>query len=224
MTGPTRRELRTGAVPAVAAPPPAASSGAPVAPEVARWLAVPVVAGARVVVAGVAGGVGTTTVAVLLHRALGGALLDHAGGQVQARAGGGGRVVDPAFVVHDAGPHALTQDVDLLAEAAAAVVVCGGHVHGLARAGAALAALRAAHPDAHRRAVVVPVGGRAGARSLTAAARGVPALADVAVAPVRRWHELTGPGPVPAGSRADADARALAAHVVRAARWASVVG
>jgi hypothetical protein len=80
-------------------------------------------AGVRVVVAGTAGGVGTTTVAALLFdgmraRPLGAPqLLDHAGGDVGSRLPNGDEVsaVDPLVRLQDGGRHAARIGLDVLA-------------------------------------------------------------------------------------------------------------
>jgi MinD-like ATPase involved in chromosome partitioning or flagellar assembly len=85
----------------------------------------------RVVVAGVAGGVGTTTVTALLFTTLSGdsspRLVDHSGGDLGARLTGGddaGRV-DRSLSLHDLGAHADGALIDLLAEPDVFGVVVG---------------------------------------------------------------------------------------------------
>ena len=83
----------------------------------------------RVVVAGTAGGVGTTTVASLLFARLSGdplssessgapGLLDHSGGDLGLRLpeGDDAASVDRNLAIHDLGPHALDEAVAMLAE------------------------------------------------------------------------------------------------------------
>lgn len=78
----------------------------------------------RIVVAGTAGGVGTTTVAALLFEALRRAsttgapvLYDHSGGDLGLRLPNGDDVsaLDDTVAVHDAGAHALRGGIDALA-------------------------------------------------------------------------------------------------------------
>lgn len=204
------------------------------APETARWLAVPVTPGSRVTVAGVAGGVGTTTVAALLARVLDGVggcrLEDHGGGRVAAVAalpgvppggGPGGRAGrETGFVVRDAGPHALTPDADLLAHADAVVVVCRTDALGLAAAAGALDLLAAGRAGARERAVVAAVGRRAARDVLRDAADH--GLGDVAVTVLRSRHDVSSGLRLRERTSADPDARALAALVVRALRRTSV--
>ncbi|WP_456845863.1 hypothetical protein [Cellulomonas sp. P5_C6] len=193
------------------------------APEAHRWLTGPVPDGTRVVVAGVAGGVGTTTVAALVWRALDAAapgrcgLLDHSGGTLHARAASsrtGGQVV-----VHDLGPHALAADSPALEDpSAVVVVVCASHSAGLAAATRALEALAPRSPGLDRRALVVPVA----VSGPGLAAREHPA--NVLALP--RSRALAAGGVLPAPDR---DARAtraagvVAAEVVRRARWVATL-
>lgn len=76
--------------------------------------------GHRIVLAGVGGGVGTTTVAALLFSEFGAdrapSLVDHSAGDLGARLTGGDDVVgvDPALALHDLGPHANGELLDLV--------------------------------------------------------------------------------------------------------------
>jgi hypothetical protein len=87
----------------------------------------------HVIIAGTAGGVGTTTVAALLFAAMsvdrGGApqLLDHSGGVLGLRLPEGDEAVaiDPSVVLHDLGPHALVEGVNRLADQLSVLVVVG---------------------------------------------------------------------------------------------------
>lgn len=202
------------------------------APETARWLAVPVTAGSRVTVAGVAGGVGTTTVAALLARVLDGVggcrVEDHGGGRVAAVAalpgtGPGGRAAgtqEAGLVVRDAGPHALTPDADLLSQTDALVVVCRADPLGLSAAETAVDLLTAGRPGARGRVVVAVVGRRAARDVLRDAADA--GLGDVAVTVLRSRHDVSSGLRLRERTSADPDARALAALVVRTLRRASV--
>lgn len=81
-------------------------------------------AAVRVVVAGTAGGVGTTTAAAMVFDGLRAsasgapALHDHSGGDLGERLANGDEVarVDPLVAVHDLGAHALGPGVDVLAD------------------------------------------------------------------------------------------------------------
>lgn len=120
----------------------------------------------RVVVAGVAGGVGTTTVTALLFSALSGptgpALSDHSGGELGARLTAGDEVVevDETLTLHDLGPHADTALLDLLAQPAVfGVVVVAATPSGFAAAHRLLGSIRSRHGSpGMRRSFVVAVG------------------------------------------------------------------
>ncbi|WIA98714.1 hypothetical protein [Curtobacterium sp. MCBA15_012] len=98
----------------------------------------------RIVVAGTAGGVGTTTVAALLFEALRRAstvgapvLYDHSGGDLGLRLPNGDDVsaVDDTVAVHDAGPHAMRGGLDALTSPSdLLVVVAPANAVGLADA------------------------------------------------------------------------------------------
>lgn len=104
----------------------------------------------RIVVAGTAGGVGTTTVAALLFEALRRAsvvgapvLYDHSGGDLGLRLPNGDDVsaVEDTVAVHDVGAHALRGGVDALGSPAdVLVVVTPATVAGLADAARVLGA------------------------------------------------------------------------------------
>lgn len=119
----------------------------------------------RVLVAGVAGGVGTTTVAALLWGGFGRLsapeLRDHAGGELGARLSGGDEVteVDRTIVVHDVGPHAAL-GVDQLSEAGTLLVaVVSLTPVGLEAADALLAEVRERFgPNGLSRTLVVAAG------------------------------------------------------------------
>lgn len=211
------------------------------APETERWLTTPVRPGTPVVVAGVAGGVGTTTVAALLWTALHAArpgrvgMLDRSGGSFATLVGeGAGAVADGSadLVVQDLGPHALTPGAEALDPAGrVVVVVCGAHRDGLRSAAEALRGLAArTGQDATRRTVVVPVaavGRTRGSVPLLAQAR--EAGLGGAVVPLRRDRTLAARGVLPAaddvrGLLPHREATALAAEVMRCARWVAAVG
>ena len=191
------------------------------APEARRWLTGPVPDGTRVVVAGVAGGVGTTTVAALIWRLLGDrcGLRDHSGGSLSARTGA--TVSDGPVVVHDLGPHALAGESAALEDPGAVVVlVCASTASGLAAAVRAFDALEPRSPGLHDRALIVtvPVSGPGlGAVEL----RG-----PVPVLGLPRSRALAAGGVLPP---ADRDVRAtraagvIGAEVVRRARWVSTL-
>lgn len=181
------------------------------APEAGRWLATPVREGTPVVVSGVAGGVGATTVTRLLE-----ALLLEAG-----RAGD----LEVRDVGRD-GPATGAAD----APGTVVVLVCGATRAGVAAAAEVLAALamRTGDGTVPARSVVaaVPVAGRGGAPTdLLAAVRSRQPGAELVVLP--RSRALAAGGRLPTAAEDPAvDGRgvALLAAVVRAARWVSVRG
>ncbi|WP_421742483.1 hypothetical protein [Cellulomonas sp.] len=192
------------------------------APEAHRWLTGPVPDGTRVVVAGVAGGVGTTTVAALVGRMLDGrcALLDHSGGRLHARAGSTSS--RGPVVVHDLGPHALAGESPALEDPGAVIVlVCASHTAGLAAAVRAFETLEPRSPGLHGRALIVPVavsGPGLGARELTG---------PVPVLGLPRSRALAAGGvlpPLDRDLRATRAAGVIGAEVVRRARWVATVG
>lgn len=109
----------------------------------------------RLVVAGTAGGVGTTTVAALAFEALRRAstvgapvLYDHSGGDLGLRLPNGDDVsaIDDSVAVHDVGAHALRGGVEALASPwDLLVVVTASTVLGLEDADAVLGAAAARH-------------------------------------------------------------------------------
>ena len=206
------------------------------APEARRWLTGPIPAGTRVVVAGVAGGVGTTTVAALLARTLGATITDHSGGSLAARAGvaeDGGSLAARAgvaeaagslagrvgvaeagdVVVHDLGPHAGASSGSALEDPdVVVVIVCASHARGLAAARDAVAALSPRTVALEQRTILVPVA-VSGSRH--------PAKAPDAIR-IPRSRALAAGGPLPTPERDLRITRAagvLAAEVVRRARW-----
>ena len=171
----------------------------------------PVRAGTRVGVVGVAGGVGTSTVAALLGWAF---AAHRPGGSADAGRGGGPLPGGPDLSlrdlgvhdlgVHDLGPNAPSADV--------LVLVCGAHAPGLA---AARDALRG------RPAVVVPVAvaGRTepGARLVAHAA----ALGwDAVVIPIGRSRALAAGCALPGPELAPGPYRAAVAVAVEVVRFA----
>ncbi len=120
----------------------------------------------RVLVAGVAGGVGTTTVTALLFSELsartGPALVDRSGGDLGARLAGGDEVpaLDDGLVLHDLGPHARTVLVDSLgATDVFGVIVASTTPAGFAAATRTLVDIRERHGVAGiRRTLVAAVG------------------------------------------------------------------
>lgn len=186
-------------------------TGVLAAPEALRWLRTPVREGTPVVVAGVAGGVGASTVARLL-----GALVDEAG-----RAGD--------LEVRDVGSEApATGAAD--EPGAVVVVVCGATRAGATAAADALAVLasRTGEGSVLARAVVaaVPVTGRGAAPAdLLAILRSRQPGAELVVLP--RSRALAAAGRLPTAAEDPAvhgRGVALLAAVVRAARWVSVRG
>jgi MinD-like ATPase involved in chromosome partitioning or flagellar assembly len=123
-----------------------------------------------VVVAGTAGGVGTTTVAALIALvapAVG--LLDHTSGQLVARGAPRDPLATSALVVHDLGAHALGRGAAALtAPDAIAVIVTAATPAGIADAAASLDALGPAARTANL--VVVESFGR---HDVSGAVRGV---------------------------------------------------
>ncbi|WP_225752723.1 hypothetical protein [Actinotalea sp. Marseille-Q4924] len=179
------------------------------APEAARWLRTPVREGTGVAVVGVAGGVGVTTVTALLAVVL----------REWER--------DGDLVVRDVGrdgiPAGAADGPDVVV-----VVVCGATRAGIAAADDALGDLVTRTGDAHAagRAVVVavPVAGRGTAPAdLLAGLRAVRPGTALVVLP--RSRALAAGGRLPTSAEDPAvhgRAAALAAEVVRAARWVSI--
>jgi hypothetical protein len=127
----------------------------------------------RVVVAGTAGGVGTTTVAALLFARLSGdplsnessgapQLLDHSGGDLGPRLpeGDDSASLDRNLAIHDLGPHALGEAVALLSDPGVILVmVTASTPGGLAVAERALGQIRDVHASSGvQRTLVVAVG------------------------------------------------------------------
>jgi MinD-like ATPase involved in chromosome partitioning or flagellar assembly len=124
------------------------------------------VSGRRVVVAGVSGGVGTTTVAALLFTKLSDRsvprLVDHTGGDLGARLTGGDDAgqVDASLTLHDLGPHADGALIDLLADPDVfGVVVAPTTSAGTADARRVLEAVRERHGSGGLRRVLVVIVG-----------------------------------------------------------------
>ncbi|PJJ65698.1 hypothetical protein [Compostimonas suwonensis] len=175
----------------------------------------------RIVVAGTAGGVGTTTVAALLvsEFALGGApaILDHSDGALaerlpatvrDARGLGAG-----ALAIHDLGAFASGEGAAaLVAPGAIPVIVTAATPLGCALAERAIAGLRTAAGDAApRRLFVVPVAVH-GRHDIGAALKQLSATHGARIpAVLPRDHSLAAGGPV-IGARLDAStARAISA-------------
>lgn len=122
--------------------------------------------GRTVVVAGVAGGVGTTTVTALLFTQLSGAsvprLVDHSGGDLGSRLTGGDDAssVDRDLTLHDLGAHADGALLDLLDDPSVfGVVVAPTTPVGFADAQRVLARIRGRHGvGGLRRVMLVIVG------------------------------------------------------------------
>ncbi|MBA8793635.1 hypothetical protein FHX74_001240 [Friedmanniella endophytica] len=111
----------------------------------------------RWLVAGTAGGVGTTTVTALLFAAARQrlasvpVLLDHTGGTLGPRLADGDQAdaVDPRWTLHDLGPHAAGAALDELADPRSVLVlVSGANPAGCALAAEALDTLRTRTGDA----------------------------------------------------------------------------
>ena len=130
------------------------------------------VAARTIVVAGTAGGVGTTTVAALVSHPVGAMeLLDHTSGTLVSR----GAVAVPSsgsgYAVQDLGAHALGQGIlTLVAPTAIPVIVTSSTIAGMTDATASLRAIIAAKPAAAPILVVADVFGR---RDVSAASRGI---------------------------------------------------
>ena len=174
----------------------------------------------RVVIAGVAGGVGTTTVAALLFASFGTLeapqLLDHSGGELGLRLTGGDDVltVMPALALHDLGPHALTRGIDALEDPRAMLLaVTGGTPGGLAVGGQLLAEVkeRFALPGLSR-CVVVPVGVFGNRRILTPIDDLMRTYGRRSVMPLPRDPALTGGGRIPV-NRLSAETRRAQARL-----------
>ena len=208
-------------------------------PEAARWLATPLQPGMRVMVAGVAGGVGTTTVAAALWWALdthrGGAAVDGGDRSLAARLprepgdGTGVPRVEPDLMVRDLGAHALSTRASVLDGAGqVVVVVCGAHDAGLVAARDALVwlATRRAGGSSRRRAVVVPVSVAGRARpGAVLRSRALDLGLDSVIVPVGRSRALAAGGrlPVELAPGVQRAAVVLAVEVVRCARWVAAV-
>lgn len=190
------------------------------ATEAARWLGAPL-RPARVVVHGVAGGVGATTVAELLRSVLRSPLSD---------VGGAAGDPDGRPTVDDAGDEALLPGAGDLA--VVPVVVCPATAAGFVAAARLLGVRADTSPvpttgPASRRAVVVavPVSGRGlDGRAALAAARGAGVTDEVVALP---WSRALAAGAGPAAAAVDpvlaGRVAALGAAVVRCARWRAAV-
>lgn len=181
----------------------------PTTGEAARWLGAPL-RPVRVVVHGVAGGVGTTTVATLLRAAL-------------ARCPG---TTDARPTVDDAAHEALLPGAGDLA--VVPVVVCPATTHGLTAAARLLGARGEAAPGpSSQRAVVVavPVTGRGlDGRAALEAARSVGLVDELVILPWSRALAARAGAAALAGDRLLAGrVDAVAAAVVRCARWRAAV-
>ena len=216
-------------------------AGSPLSPEAARWLAIPLQRGVRVVVAGVAGGVGTTTVAAALWWALdqyrdGGAAVDRGDGSLVARlphepgdrAGQHSREAD--LTVHDLGACALTVLAGVLDDPdQVVVVVCGAHDAGLVAARQALVSpttRRETCGTGRRRTVVVPVAVAGPSRPGAALrARALDLGLECVIVPLGRSRALAAGGrlPVDLAPGVQRAAVVLAVEVVRCARWVAAV-
>ncbi|SEM66199.1 hypothetical protein [Cryobacterium luteum] len=110
----------------------------------------------RIVLAGTAGGVGTTTLTALLFDRVstsGGVatLADHTSGDLGARLarGDGSALVDPTVLLHDLGAHAEGEGLDLLeSPSGLGIVVTANTPIGLAAAHRVLQAVRARYSEA----------------------------------------------------------------------------
>ncbi|MEE6286663.1 hypothetical protein V2J52_03220 [Georgenia sp. MJ173] len=194
------------------------------APEARRWLDSRLPPGARVTVAGVAGGVGVTTVTGLLWWALttygdhAVKLVDHGGGSLHARLPVAAPTRTPDLTLHDAGAVALTA----LRDHAPLVLVCGAHEAGLRDVATSLKQYATGPDDAWHRCVVVPVATTGTGLTGTELRRRADALGiPAALVPVRRSAPLAAGGdiPAPGASRTLADAHrsgvAIAAEALR---------
>lgn len=120
----------------------------------------------EVVLAGTAGGTGTTTATALLFHGFGGLaaplLRDHAGGELGRRLVGGDDVtgLDESVVLHDLGPHAFGAGVGSLEQPQSLVVaVTAATPHGLGLGEELLAGVRERHGQPGlSRSLVVAVG------------------------------------------------------------------
>lgn len=120
----------------------------------------------EVVLAGTAGGVGTTTATALLFHGFGGLaaplLRDHAGGELGRRLVGGDDVsgLDESVVLHDLGPHAFGSGVGALQHPQCLVIgVTAATPHGLRLAEELLSGIRERHGQPGlSRSLVVAVG------------------------------------------------------------------
>lgn len=197
------------------------------APESRRWFDTPLPSRAQVTVAGVAGGVGTTTVTALLWWALttysshAVGLSDHGGGALAARLPRATPSPAPGLVLHDAGAVALT---GRLATSGPLVLVCSATEPGIQATASALHELTAGPEDAWQRAVVVPVAtAGAGLPGTELRRHAQQHSIPSALVPLRRSRPLAAGGDVPAPgtSRATSDAHrtgaAIAAEVLRCA-------
>ena len=178
-----------------------------------------------VVLAGTAGGVGTTTVAALLFAEFGAVeqprLLDRSDGELGRRLTGGDEVekVSAELTLHDLGPHAGGTALDRLDDPhALLLVVPGATPTGIAEADAVLAAVRERFgPSGLVRVLVVAVGvfGRVSVSREIEALRVAYGRRSVVIIP--RDPVLAGGGRIPANRLAAETRRARGrlAHVVR---------
>lgn len=204
-------------------------------------LTLPLSPGTRIVVAGVAGGVGTTTVAAIIwatltrHRARPVGALDHSTGRLFFRLPHGAEDtcaqarLSPEISVHDLGPHALTDQASALDNLHSTVlIVCGAHHRGLENAAEAMAHMtsRTGSPGTQHRCLVVPVAvnGKTTRGPLTQAANDLGLTANFIHLPHIRL--LAPGGPIPAPHTLSAlhpTADLLTGGVVRRAHWLSQI-
>ena len=164
------------------------------------------VAERRIVVAGLSGGVGTTTVAALLFASFGTAeapqLMDHSGGELGLRLTGGDDVLAVAsgLALHDLGPHARTRGVDALEDPGYLLVaVAGATAGGIAAAAELLAAVKERYgQDGVSRCIVVPMGAFGRRRITTPVDELLRAYGRRSVIVLPRDAALSGGGRIPA--------------------------
>lgn len=173
------------------------------------------VAARTIVIAGTAGGVGTTTVAALVsHQVQAVELLDHTSGNLVAR-GAVAAAAGSGYAVHDLGAHALGQGIlSLTTPTAIPVIVTSSTLPGMTDAAASLRAIIGANPAASLILVVADVFGR---HDVSAAARALRLeFGQVAIVFLPQDRALAAGGLIPL-SRVSARSRQAIDQVVRRA-------